>query len=48
MALYSAFHTAVSSTASQSDNVSDNYKDTRATPDVAHWMKVCDIEMGKL
>jgi len=48
MALYSAFHTAVSSTTSQSDNVPDNYKVARATPDVAHWMKVRDIEMGKL
>ena len=48
MALYSAFHTAVSSTTSQSDNVPDNYKDARATPDVAHWIKVRDIKMGKL
>jgi len=47
-ALYSAFHTAVSSTTSQSDTVPENYKDARATPDVADWMKACDIEMGKL
>jgi len=47
-ALYSACHTAVSSTTSQSDNVPDSYKDARATPDVAHWMKVRDIQMGKL
>jgi len=38
----------VSSTTSQSDNVPDNYKDARATPDVAHWIKVRDIKMGKL
>ena len=48
MAIYSAFHTAVSATTSQPDNVPDNYKDIRATPDVAHWMKVRDIEMDKL
>jgi len=47
-ALYRAFHTAVSSTMSQSDTVPENYKDARATPDVADWMKACDIEMGKL
>jgi len=35
LALYSVFHTAVSCTMSQSDNVSENYKDARATPDVA-------------
>jgi len=48
LALYNAFHTAVSSTMSQSDNVPENYKDARATPDVADWMKACDAEMGKL
>ena len=47
-ALYSAFHTAVSTTTSQSGNVPENYKDARATPDVADWMKACDVEMGKL
>jgi len=49
-ALYSAFHTAVSSTTSQSDTVPENYKDARATSDVADsgWMKAYDIEMGKL
>jgi hypothetical protein len=47
-ALYSAFHIAVSTTISQSDNVPENYKDARATPDVADWMKACDVEMGKL
>jgi len=48
MAIYSAFHTAVSSTTSQPDNVPDNCKDIRATPDVAHWVKVRDIEIDKL
>jgi len=38
----------MSSTTSQSDNVPENYKDARATPDVADWMKACDVEMGKL
>jgi len=47
-ALYSAFHTAVSSTTSQSDNVQTNYKDARATPDAADWMKACNVEMGTL
>jgi len=46
--LYSAFCTAVSTTTSQSDNMPENYKDARATPDVADWMKACDVEMGKL
>jgi len=32
----------------QSDNVPENYKDALATPDVADWMKACDVEMGKL
>ena len=36
-ALNSAFHTAVSTTTSQSDNVPENYKDARATPDAAEW-----------
>ena len=48
MALYSAFNTAVSTTIALSDNVPENYKDARATPDVADWMKACDVEMGKL
>ena len=48
MALYSAFNTAVSTTIAPSDNVPENYKDARATPDVADWMKACDVEMGKL
>jgi len=47
-ALYSAFHTALSSTMTQSDNVPENYKDARATPDVADWMKACDVETVKL
>jgi len=47
-ALYSATHTAVSSPTSQSDNTPENYKDARATPDVADRMKACDVEMGKL
>jgi len=48
LAFYSAFHAAVSSTMTQSDNVPENYQDARATPDVADWMKACDVEMGKL
>ena len=47
-ALYSAYHTAVSTTIAPSDNVPENYKDARAIPDVADWMKACDVEMGKL
>jgi len=38
----------VSSTTSQSDNVPENYKHALTTPDVADWMKACDVEMGKL
>ena len=48
LALYSAFHTALSSNTTQSDNVPKNYKDARAASDVADWMKACDVEMGKL
>jgi hypothetical protein len=48
LALYSTFHTAVSSNTTQSDNVPENYEDARAAPDVATWMKACDVEMGKL
>ena len=47
-ALYIAFHTAVSSTTSQSDTVPENYKDARAPQDAADWMKASDIEMRKL
>ena len=47
-ALYSAFNTAVSTTIAPSDNVQENYNDARATPDVADWMKACDVEMDKL
>jgi len=47
-ALYSAFRTAVSTTMSQFDNVTEHHKDARATPDVADCMKACDVEMGKL
>jgi len=35
LALYSAFHTDVSFDMTQSDNVTENYKDARVTPDVA-------------
>jgi len=35
LAPYSAFHTAVSFNMTQSDNVPENYKDAKATPDVA-------------
>jgi len=48
LALYSAFHTAVSSNMTQSDNVPENCKDARATPEVADWMKACEVETGKL
>jgi len=48
LALYSAFHTAVSSKTTQSNNVSENHKETRAAPNVADWMEACDVEMGKL
>jgi hypothetical protein len=47
-ALYSAYHTAVSTTIAPSDNVPENYKNARAIPDVADWTKACDVEMGKL
>jgi len=43
-ALHCAFHTAVSTTTFQSDNVPANYKDAQATPEV----KACNVEMGKL
>jgi len=47
LALYSAFHTAVSSTMTQFDNVPENYTDAWATPDVADWMKACDVGKGQ-
>ena len=43
-ALYSAFNTAVSTTIAPSDNVPENYKDARATPDVADWMKPATLK----
>jgi len=46
-ALFYAFHTAVSSNTIQSNNVPENYKDTRATPDVADRMKACRRTNGQ-
>jgi len=48
LTLDSAFHTAVSSITTQSDNVPENYKDAWAAPNVTDCMKACDVEMGKL
>ena len=48
IALYSTFHTALTSNIAPSDNVPENYKDACAAPDVADWMQACDVEMDKL
>jgi len=41
VALYSAFHAALSSNTTHSDNVPENYKDARPASDVADWIKGC-------